>query len=154
MMKFGREKLKELHLGHKIELLLGDSENLPFPDNSFDAITVGFGVRNFENLEKGLNGMYRVLKPGGTLVVLEFSRPRRFPVKQIYTFYFHRIMPMIGRLFSNDNRAYTYLPESVSAFPDGEDFLALMGKSGFCESRWQPLSFGIASIYTGKKRSQ
>lgn len=153
MMKFGREKLKELQLDQKIELLLGDSENLPFPDNSFDAITVGFGVRNFENLEKGLAGMYRVLRPGGTLVVLEFSRPRKFPVKQIYNFYFRRIMPFVGRMFSKDSRAYSYLPESVNAFPDGNDFLSLMGKTGFCESSWQPLTFGIASIYTGKKRT-
>lgn len=151
MMKFGREKLKQLGLDKKIELQLGDSENLPFADNTFDAITVGFGVRNFENLSKGLAGMYRVLKPGGTLVVLEFSRPRKFPVKQLYNFYFHRIMPTIGRMFSKDARAYTYLPESVDAFPDGENFVALMKKTGFSNVSWQPLTFGIASIYSGKK---
>lgn len=151
MMKIGREKLKQLGLDQKIELIEGDSANLPLADNSFDAITVGFGVRNFENLENGLAGMYRVLKPGGTMVVLEFSRPKKFPIKQIYSLYFNRIMPLIGRIFSKDNRAYSYLPESVNAFPDGQDFLAIMGKTGFCESTWQPLSFGIASIYTGRK---
>lgn len=151
MMKIGREKLKKLNLDTKIELVSGDSADLPFPDNTFDAITVGFGVRNYENLEKGLAGMFRVLKPGGTLVVLEFSRPRKFPIKQLYSFYFNRIMPLIGKLFSKDSRAYSYLPESVNAFPDGNDFLAIMGKTGFCESDWQPLTLGIASIYTGKK---
>lgn len=151
MMKFGREKLQKLGLDNKIELLLGDSANLPFADNSFDAITVGFGVRNFENLEAGLAGMYRVLRPGGMLVVLEFSRPRRFPVKQLYNFYFHKVVPFVGRIFSKDSRAYTYLPESVDAFPDGNDFLAIMGKTGFCDCSWQPLTFGIASIYTGRK---
>jgi demethylmenaquinone methyltransferase/2-methoxy-6-polyprenyl-1,4-benzoquinol methylase len=151
MMKYGREKLKKLRLGHKIELLIGDSENLPFADNTFDAITVGFGVRNFENLEKGMAGMFRVLKPGGMLVVLEFSRPRKFPIKQLFTFYFNRITPLIGKIFSKDNRAYTYLPESVNAFPDGEQFIAIMKKTGFSDCSWQPLTFGIASIYTGKK---
>jgi demethylmenaquinone methyltransferase/2-methoxy-6-polyprenyl-1,4-benzoquinol methylase len=151
MMKFGREKLKKLGLDKKIELKLGDSENLPFDDNMFDAITVGFGVRNFETLEKGMAGMYRVLKPGGTLVVLEFSRPRKFPVKQFYNFYFKHIMPTVGKIFSKDKRAYTYLPESVMAFPDGEKFIEIMKKTGFKEPVWQPLTFGIASIYVGKK---
>ncbi len=151
MMKFGREKLKKLGLDHKIELKSGDSENLPFPDNTFDAITVGFGVRNFENLENGLAGMYRVLKPGGMLVVLEFSRPKKFPVKQLYNFYFNRVTPFIGKMFARDSRAYSYLPESVNAFPDGKDFLAILQKTGFSSCRWQPLSFGIASIYTGQK---
>lgn len=151
MMKFGREKLKKLHLENKIELQSGDSENLPFAEATFDAITVGFGVRNFANLEKGLAGMFRVLKPGGTLVILEFSRPRKFPVKQLFNFYFNRVTPFVGKLFSKDRRAYSYLPESVNAFPDGETFLGIMKKTGFSEMTWQPLSFGIASIYTGKK---
>ncbi|GAB4145996.1 MAG: bifunctional demethylmenaquinone methyltransferase/2-methoxy-6-polyprenyl-1,4-benzoquinol methylase UbiE [Bacteroidia bacterium] len=151
MMKFGREKLKQLHLDHKIELRHGDSENLPFEANTFDGITVGFGVRNFENLEKGMSGMYRVLKPGGMLVVLEFSKPTAFPVKQLYQFYFRFILPVIGKLFSKDNRAYTYLPESVQAFPDGEKFLDVMRKTGYREVSRQPLTFGIASIYTGRK---
>lgn len=151
MMKFGRVKLKEKKLDHKIELQHGDSENLPFADNTFDAITVGFGVRNFENLEKGMAGMFRVLKPGGKLVILEFSRPRKFPIKQLYNFYFNRVTPMIGKIFSKDNRAYKYLPESVNAFPDGEKFIEIMKKTGFSSPTWQPLTFGIASIYTGVK---
>ncbi len=151
MMKIGREKLKAKNLDHKIELKSGDSENLPFADNSFDAITVGFGVRNFENLEKGMAGMFRVLKPGGTLVVLEFSRPRKFPIKQLYNFYFNRVTPFIGKMFSKDNRAYKYLPESVNAFPDGEKFIEIMKKTGFSSADWQPLTFGIASIYKGQK---
>ena len=151
MMKIGRVKLKKLGLDQKIELSIGDSENLPFADNTFDAITVGFGVRNFETLEKGLAGMFRVLKPGGMLVVLEFSRPRKFPVKQLFNFYFNYITPFIGKVFSKDNRAYTYLPESVNAFPDGENFISILGKTGFSSCSWQPLTFGIASVYTGKK---
>jgi demethylmenaquinone methyltransferase / 2-methoxy-6-polyprenyl-1,4-benzoquinol methylase len=151
MMKHGRVKIKEMGLENKIELLSGDAASLPFPDHHFDAITVGFGVRNFENLENGLAGMLRVLRPGGTLVVLEFSHPRKFPIKQLYRFYFKRIVPGVGRLFSKDNRAYTYLPESVDAFPDGDNFLAILGKTGFCECTRQPLHFGIASIYTGRK---
>ncbi len=154
MMKIGREKLKKLGLDQKIELLIGDSENLPFADHSFDAITVGFGVRNFETLEKGMAGMFRVLKPGGMLVVLEFSRPRKFPIKQLFNFYFNRVTPFVGKIFSKDNRAYTYLPESVSAFPDGEQFISIMKKTGFSDCSWQPLTFGIASIYTGKKPLQ
>ncbi|TND09319.1 MAG: ubiquinone/menaquinone biosynthesis methyltransferase [Bacteroidetes bacterium] len=151
MLKFGREKLVKENLTGKIELLTGDSENLPFPDNSFDAITVGFGVRNFENLEKGLQNMLRVLRPGGMLVVLEFSRPRKFPVKQLYNFYFKRVCPFVGRVFSKDARAYSYLNESVNAFPDGDDFLTIMKKTGYTDVNCRPLSFGIASIYTGKK---
>lgn len=151
MLKFGREKIAQKKLSDKIELLKGDSENLPFPDDSFDAITVGFGVRNFENLEKGLQNMLRVLRPGGMLVVLEFSRPRVFPVKQLYNFYFKRVCPFVGRTFSKDARAYTYLNESVNAFPDGEDFLNILRKLGYKEVSCRPVSFGIASIYTGKK---
>jgi demethylmenaquinone methyltransferase / 2-methoxy-6-polyprenyl-1,4-benzoquinol methylase len=151
MMKIGRKKIAELHLERNIELVEGDSEKLPFPDNFFDAATVGFGVRNFENLEKGVAGMYRVLRPGGKLVVLEFSRPAKFPVKQLYQFYFHRVMPFIGKLFSKDARAYSYLPESVQAFPDGKNFVAILEKAGFSSCTWQPLTFGIASIYTGVK---
>jgi len=111
MLNIGREKLKKKGLDKKIELLYGDSENLPFPDNTFDAITVGFGVRNFETLEKGLSSMLRVLKPGGTLVVLEFSRPKRFPAKQFYNLHFYHLTPAIGGMISKDKKAYTYLPE-------------------------------------------
>ena len=131
MLAVGREKLAKQGLSDKIELKYGDSESLPFQDNTFDAITVAFGVRNFENLEKGLADMYRVLKPGGTAVVLEFSKPRSFPMKQLYQFYFKNILPVVGKIVSKDNAAYTYLPESVHAFPDGQDFLHIYEKVGF-----------------------
>jgi demethylmenaquinone methyltransferase/2-methoxy-6-polyprenyl-1,4-benzoquinol methylase len=151
MLKYGNEKIVKLGLQHKIELILGDSEKLPFDDNTFDAITVSFGVRNFENLEKGLIDMFRVLKPGGKALVLEFSKPRSFPLKQIYNFYFKNILPVLGKMFSKDNTAYTYLPESVNAFPDGEDFLKVFENSGFKKTKCIPLTFGISSIYIGEK---
>lgn len=151
MLKFGVEKIKKLNLQDKIELKLGDSESLPFSDSSFDAITVGFGVRNFENLEKGVNDIYRVLKTDGMVVILEFSKPRKFPVKQFYNFYFKIITPAVGKLFSKDSSAYSYLPESVNAFPDGEKFLDVLRKAGFKETKAIPVTFGIASIYTAKK---
>jgi len=151
MLAVGREKLAKKGLAHKIELQYGDSENLPFADNTFDAITVAFGVRNFENLEKGLAEMHRVLKPGGTAVVLEFSNPRSFPMKQLYQFYSGRILPLIGKFVSKDNAAYTYLPESVQAFPDGQAFLNIYEKVGFKSTKWHSLTFGISSIYTGQK---
>lgn len=151
MLKIGIEKIKKLGLQDKITLQLGDSENLPFADGSFDAITVGFGVRNFENLEKGINDIYRVLNRGGMVSILEFSKPRVFPVKQVYHFYFRYITPTIGKLFSKDNSAYTYLPESVKAFPDGEDFLNVLKKAGFKDTKAIPVTFGVASIYTGVK---
>lgn len=151
MLKLGVEKINKLGVQNKIELKLGDSENLPFNNNTFDAITVGFGVRNFENLEKGINDIYRVLNHGGILAVLEFSKPRKFPVKQLYNFYFRYITPMVGKLFSKDSSAYTYLPESVNAFPDGEDFLNVLRRSGFKNARVYPLTFGIASIYIAYK---
>jgi demethylmenaquinone methyltransferase / 2-methoxy-6-polyprenyl-1,4-benzoquinol methylase len=151
MLKFGVVKINKLGLQNKIELKLGDSENLPFSDNSFDAITVGFGVRNFENLEKGINDIYRVLSPNGLVSILEFSKPRKFPIKQVYHFYFRFVTPLIGKTFSKDSSAYTYLPESVKAFPDGEDFLNVLRKSGFKDSKAIPVSFGIASIYVARK---
>lgn len=151
MLSFGREKLKKMNLENKIELLSGDSENIPFTDNYFDAATVAFGVRNFENLDKGLSEIYRVLKPSGSLIVLEFSKPTIFPVKQLYNFYFKNILPAIGRMVSKDNRAYSYLPESVQAFPDGNDFLYHLHKAGFSKTYFKTLMFGIASIYYGKK---
>lgn len=153
MLKLGIEKINKLNLQSKIELTLADSENLPFPDNNFDAITVGFGVRNFENLEKGIAEIYRVLNTKGIFVVLEFSKPRKFPVKQFYKFYFKYITPFIGKLFSKDSSAYTYLPESVNAFPDGQDFLNVLKKAGFTETNVFPLTFGIASIYIAKKNA-
>ena len=151
MMKLGREKVKAKKLEHIISFQNGDSESLAFEENTFDAITVGFGVRNYANLEKGMCDMQRVLKPGGMLVVLEFSKPRKFPMKQGYNFYFRYVLPLMGRLFSSDKRAYTYLPESVKAFPDGEDFMEVMRKCGFSDVQRQPLTFGVASIYTGRK---
>ncbi|KAA9339639.1 bifunctional demethylmenaquinone methyltransferase/2-methoxy-6-polyprenyl-1,4-benzoquinol methylase UbiE [Hymenobacter busanensis] len=151
MLEVGRRKVRERGLGHRIELQLGDSENLPFDDNTFDAVTASFGVRNFENLPQGLAEMRRVLRPGGKLVILEFSKPRTFPFKQAYNFYFRHILPVFGKLISKDQSAYTYLPESVQAFPDGPAFLAVLQQVGFTSPQWQPLTFGISSIYTATK---
>lgn len=151
MLNYGIEKIKKRNLQDIIELKKGDSENLEFSDQSFDGITVAFGVRNFENLNKGLSEMYRVLKPGGKLVVLEFSKPRVFPVKQIYNFYFKAILPTIGKLISKDSSAYTYLPESVSQFPEREEFLKKLKKVGFNNCTFKALSFGISSLYVANK---
>ena len=151
MLSIGREKLIKKNLTDKIELLSGDSEVLPFEDNFFDAVIVSFGVRNFENLEKGLSDMLRVLKPGGKVVILEFSKPKSFPFKQIYQFYFQWILPKIGKLISKNHAAYTYLPDSVEAFPDGDDFLNILNKIGFQKNQCTPLTLGISSIYYGSK---
>ncbi len=151
MLNVGRIKIRDRNLESKIELLYGDSENLPFEENKFDAITVAFGVRNFENLELGLSEIRRVLKPGGMLVVLEFSKPRSFPFKQLYNFYFKSILPGVGRMVSEDKAAYTYLPASVAAFPDGDDFIQVLHRVGFNETQCRTLTFGISSIYTGTK---
>lgn len=151
MLNVGRKKLKKRNLDDKITLISGDSENLPFEDNKFDAIIVAFGVRNFENLEKGLAEMLRVLRPGGKVVVLEFSKPKRFPFKQLYNFYFKNILPTLGKTISKDNAAYTYLPESVRSFPDGKDFTSILDQLGFKNTACKPLTLGISSIYTGIK---
>lgn len=151
MLKVGGEKIDKKGLSERIALQLGDSEQLPFEDNSFDAITVAFGVRNFENLEAGLSEMLRVVKPGGKVVVLEFSQPTGFPFKQIYRFYFKFILPTIGRLVSKDQSAYTYLPESVDAFPYGQRFLDILGKLGYSKAVAKPVTFGVATIYTATK---
>jgi demethylmenaquinone methyltransferase/2-methoxy-6-polyprenyl-1,4-benzoquinol methylase len=151
MLDVGRKKMIDRGYGQKIDMVTGDSENLPFEDNKFDAVIVAFGVRNFENLEKGLAEIRRVLKPGGKAVILEFSKPRRFPMKQLYSFYFKYILPKIGRLFSRDASAYTYLPESVQAFPDGADFLSILDKLGYNQSTCRPLTFGISSLYSATK---
>lgn len=151
MLEVGRKKIERYGLSNKIELRLADSENLPFPDNNFDAVTVGFGVRNFENLTRGLQEINRVMRPGGVLVVLEFSRPARFPFKQVYNFYFTFILPKIGRLVSRDRSAYTYLPESVEAFPAGEKFITILRETGFNTIACKPLTFGVSSIYTAQK---
>ena len=151
MLAVGKEKMKQKGVDHIIDLQLGDSENLSFDSNYFDAYTVGFGVRNFENLEKGLSEMLRVLKPNGRAVILEFSKPKAFPVKQLYHFYFNRILPGIGNLISKDNAAYTYLPESVNAFPEGDEFVQILNKLGYKNVQAIPLMFGISSIYTATK---
>jgi len=151
MLDVAQQKIDKRGESSRFEVKLGDSEKLPFDENIFDAVTVAYGVRNFENLEKGLADIQRVLKPGGKAVVLEFSKPKVFPVKQLYKFYFNYITPSIGKLFSKDARAYTYLPESVAAFPDGGTFVALMDKTGFKNTKCRPLAFGICSIYTGIK---
>ena len=151
MLNIGRQKMKVRGLDHIIEMRSGDSERLPFKDNEFDAVIVSFGVRNFENLLKGLTDMHRVIRPGGVCVVLEFSNPRQFPFKQLYNFYSRTILPLIGRVVSKDASAYTYLPESVQAFPDGSDFLRIYQTAGFINTKWIPLTFGVASIYVGHK---
>lgn len=151
MLAVGKEKMKQRKVDNIITLQLGDSENLPFENDYFDAYTAGFGVRNFENLEKGLAEMLRVLKPNGKAVILEFSKPKKFPIKQLYNFYFNNILPGIGKLVSKDNAAYTYLPESVNAFPEGNDFLVILNQLGYKNAKAIPLMFGIASIYTASK---
>lgn len=151
MLAYGRLKIKKKNLGSIIELKQGDSENIEFADNNFDALTVAFGVRNFENLDKGLNEMYRVLRSGGKAIILEFSKPRTFPVNHIYNFYFKRILPTWGKMIAKDNSAYTYLPESVNAFPDGDLFLNHLKKAGFKNTKQISLTFGIASIYIAEK---
>lgn len=151
MLNVGKEKIKKLGLTDKIELQMGDSEKLLFNDNTFDTVIVSFGVRNFENLLKGLTDMCRVLKPGGTCLVVEFSKPASFPFKQFYWFYSTKILPIIGKLVSKDSSAYSYLPESVKAFPDGKAFLDVFEQAGFKETSVKTLTFGICSIYLGKK---
>ncbi len=152
MLAVGKQKIKIKKLEHIISLQKGDSENISFPENFFDAITVAFGVRNFENLEKGLSEMFRVLKPNGRAVILEFSKPFNFPVKQIYTFYFKAILPFVGRIISNDKSAYTYLPDSVMQFPEKEDFINKLKSVGYNDCSYKSLSFGIATIYIGNKK--
>jgi len=151
MLAVGVNKVKALGLDHQIILQKGDSEQLEFADNTFDAVTVAFGVRNFENLGKGLSEIFRVLKPGGVLCVLEFSKPRIFPVKQFYNFYSSYILPFFGRLISRDNSAYRYLPESVGEFPDGENFIGYLMRAGFKGSKENRQTFGVATIYLGEK---
>ncbi len=151
MLAKGREKLVKKDLQKIIQLKYGDSEDLPFNENYFDAIVVGFGVRNFENLQKGLSEMLRVLKPKGKVAILELSKPKVFPIKQLYWFYFKFILPVVGRFFSKDKSAYTYLPDSVSAFPEGDDFVKILSDVGYQSIDKKPLSGGIATIYYGFK---
>jgi len=152
MLEVGRQKLKNKAINHKIELHHGDSEKINFPDQSFDAITVAFGVRNFEHLEVGLTEMHRVLKPGGVAAILEFSKPAIFPLKQLYNFYFLKVLPALGKKISSDSSAYTYLPESVQAFPDGQKMAEIIKSCGFYEVKIYSLTGGIASIYFSKKQ--
>jgi len=151
MLANGKVKLVKMGLDKKVILLQADSENLPYADNEFDAITVAFGVRNFEDLKKGMVEMRRVLKVGGHLAVLEFSKPKSAIVSALYWFYFKRVVPTIGKLFSKDARAYTYLPVSVSAFPEGAGFVKIAEECGYKNVRVQPLTFGISSIYLCEK---
>ena len=153
MLQKGREKIFNKKLTHLIDLQLGDSENLSFDDNSFDLAMVAYGVRNFEDLDKGLMEILRVLKPGGTLLILEFSNPRKFPIKQLYKFYSFYILPIIGRLVSNDASAYTYLPESVAHFPAFEEMTEIMKDCGYINSNYSSLTGGISTIYQGNKIS-
>jgi demethylmenaquinone methyltransferase/2-methoxy-6-polyprenyl-1,4-benzoquinol methylase len=151
MMKLGREKLRRKGLDGVIKLQLGNAEQLPFPNGSFDAVTVAFGVRNFENLELGLSEIYRVLKPQGVTVILEFSRPRTFFIKQVHGFYLQRIVPRLGGLISHHRDAYEHLRTSVQGFPDGGDFLKVLKMCGFSAADQHRLTFGIASAYLGRK---
>lgn len=151
MLEVGKTKVKDKNLESRINMVIGDSEALPFEENTFDAITVAFGVRNFEDLEKGLSEIHRVLKPGGIFVVLETSVPVKFPFKQGYQMYSKMILPLIGRIFSKDRSAYAYLSESASVFPFGEAFNNILKKTGFIEVSDKPQTFGVATIYEASK---
>lgn len=152
MLEVGKQKILHKNLDKRIEMVLGDSENMPFDDNYFDAITVAFGVRNFENLEKGLTEILRVLKPNGIFVILETSIPEKTPYKQGYVFYSKNILPIIGKLFSKDNAAYGYLSESAAAFPYGEALNNILKKIGFIDVIAMPQTFGVATIYSASKK--
>lgn len=152
MLEVGKKKVEDKNLSNIIDLVLGDSENIPFEDNYFDAITVGFGVRNFENLEKGFSEILRVLKPGGVFVILETSVPDKTPYKQGYRFYSKNILPIIGKLFSKDNSAYGYLSESAAVFPYGEALNNILRKIGFIDVVAMPQTFGVATIYSASKK--
>ena len=151
MLDIGRQKVDNKGLSGQVEMIQGDSEKLPFEDNSFDAATVAFGVRNFEHLEVGLSEIRRVLKKGGLLVVLETSVPTRTPFKQGYKFYTRYILPLIGRIFSRDRSAYAYLSESAASFPYGTEFNNILKKIGFIAMENRPQTFGVATIYTAIK---
>ena len=151
MLELGRKKIEKAGLSRVIELQNGDSETINFLDNTFDAVTVAFGVRNFEHLEKGLAEILRVLKPGGKLVVLEFSKPKAPVVKQFYNAYMKVVAPMMGKLFSKNRNAYKYLDESIKKFPEGKNFTAILDKLGYRHTYYKPLSLGICSIYCGSK---
>ncbi len=151
MLSLGRLKLKKKGLDSTVTLLTGEAEKLQFETGSFDATIVAFGARNFEDLQKGLAEMHRVLRPGGMIVVLEFSKPRHFPFRQLYFLYFRRVLPLVGRLVSKSKEAYTYLPDTVMKFPEGSNFLSILNRVGFSNTSEERLTFGIVSIYTGTK---
>ena len=151
MLEIGRKKITKLLLNNKIELLKGDSEAINSASNSFDAVTVAFGVRNFENLEKGLSEILRVLKPGGKFVILEFSKPAGY-FRGVYNLYMNNLAPFFGRLFCKDKEAYQYLHSSVKAFPEGKTFLHILQQVGFHETTLNRLSLGICTIYCGRKQ--
>ncbi len=151
MLQKGKEKVMNKGLSELIELSLGDAEEIEFPDNQFDVAMVAFGVRNFENLERGLKEILRVIKPNGQILILEFSKPEHFPLKQLYSFYSFQILPLIGKIVSSDASAYTYLPKSVAHFPAYNDFVAIMKQVGFEDNKYQKLTGGIATIYQGRK---
>lgn len=151
MLKYQQKKLDKKNLQERITLLQGDGEALPFADNTFDVVMIAFGVRNFEDLPKGLAEMHRVLKKDGLVVILEFSKPKTFPVKQLYQFYFTRILPAVGRWVSKDKSAYSYLPDSVGYFPSGTDFTRYLTQAGFADPAIKTLTLGIASIYSARK---
>ena len=151
MLEIGKEKVKLQNLENQIELHHGDAASLPFEDARFDAVTVAFGVRNFEDLSKGLSEMHRVLKTNGQAVILEFSLPERFPIKQLYNFYFKHLLPNIGKWVSKDGNAYSYLPHSVEKFPKPSDFCNILGSFGLKNCQIKPLSFGIATLYVANK---
>ena len=151
MLQIGEQKVKRRGLENIINFMKGDSENMPFEEQSFDAVISAFGVRNFENLQKGLSEFSRVLKPGGVTIILEFSKPKSFPFKQLYNFYFLHILPFIGGKVSKDTSAYNYLPESVMAFPEDRDFLNILADTGFSKLKQHRLTFGIATIYEATK---
>ena len=150
MLNVGIDKVKRLQLDGKIKMMKGDAENLPFEDNNFDAVTVAFGARNFENLEKGLNELKRVVKSGGSVYILEFSKVEGF-MRPFYMFYFKNILPRIGKMISKDSRAYTYLPDSVQAFPYGEGMRKILFNCGFTTVVYKKLTLGIATIYKATK---
>lgn len=151
MLEVGRKKIAQKGWQDRIQMVQGDSEDLPFEDNTFDAITVAFGVRNFENLRAGLSEMLRVANPGAKIVILEFSKPTKFPIKQVFGIYSKKVIPFLGEKISKDRQAYAYLPESVAAFPEGEDFLRILDELGYRNTGQKRLSGGIATIYHGHK---
>jgi demethylmenaquinone methyltransferase/2-methoxy-6-polyprenyl-1,4-benzoquinol methylase len=151
MLDVGRQKMIKRNVDHIVTMKQADSEALPFDEGYFDGLTVGFGVRNFENLEKGLSEMLRVLRPGGKAVILEFSKPKIFPIKQAFGFYSKYVIPVLGKNISKDAKAYAYLPESVAAFPEGKDFMDILTKLNYKNVRATTVSGGIATIYTGIK---